>query len=420
MGSRRIARIVLCGAIGSCALSGLARGDESAVRAESRQTQPVRPEVGRPAQAAVELLKTRRARQALAKLREAEAVRDKTPYETYLIERLRAQATAAVGDARGAARAFERAAASPAAPEAERVEMLAGAAGQYFLVKDHAKSTAVAERYFLAGGKDKSVRALYIRALHLGGDYARAAQALRADLRADEDAGRPPNEETLRLLADALARQGDDEAGRAEAMETLLAHYPKPANWRAAIDALTASEEFPARLAIDAVRLKLAAGALQTAEDYVAASRLALEENLPGEAQRVVARGFALRVLGKGKDAERHERLRSLVADELADEKKRLARPDAPNAAGNAEARFDTGLRVLLQGNLEQGLSMMEDSLARGGLAQPDAARLRLAYACYVAGRAKRAEEVLKTVQPAGGSAAALARLWSMFLAQQE
>ena len=80
----------------------------------------VRPEVGQPLQAALDHLKARRTKEALAKAREAQAVPDKTPYETYMATRVLGQAAAAAGEGATAAAALENAAASAAAPEAER------------------------------------------------------------------------------------------------------------------------------------------------------------------------------------------------------------------------------------------------------------------------------------------------------------
>ena len=49
--------------------------------------QTVRPEVGKPIQAAIELIKSKKGKEALAKVREAQAVGDRTPYENYVVER---------------------------------------------------------------------------------------------------------------------------------------------------------------------------------------------------------------------------------------------------------------------------------------------------------------------------------------------
>src|SRR5438105_5740934 len=110
--------------------------------------QTVRPEVGKPIQAAIELMKTKQGKEALAKVREAQAVGDRTPYENYLVERVLGQAAATAGDASPAARAFENVATSPGTPAGERLQFLAAAGSQYYLVKDYAKTTELAARYF--------------------------------------------------------------------------------------------------------------------------------------------------------------------------------------------------------------------------------------------------------------------------------
>ncbi len=77
----------------------------------------VRPEIGKPIQAAIELLKSKKGKEALSKAREAQAVGDRTPYENYVLERVLGQAAATAGEPAIAARAFENVAASPASPE---------------------------------------------------------------------------------------------------------------------------------------------------------------------------------------------------------------------------------------------------------------------------------------------------------------
>ncbi len=99
--------------------------------AQERTGNTVRPEIGKPIQAAVDLLKSKRGKDALARVHEADTVPNKTPYEAYLVERVRGQAAAAAGDASTAARAFEATAASSATSGAERLQVFAAAAGKY-------------------------------------------------------------------------------------------------------------------------------------------------------------------------------------------------------------------------------------------------------------------------------------------------
>ena len=68
----------------------------------------VRPEVGKPLQQAGELLKAGKAREALAKVREADAVGGKTAAEQTMIERMRAAAAQRAGDTNTAIQATSR------------------------------------------------------------------------------------------------------------------------------------------------------------------------------------------------------------------------------------------------------------------------------------------------------------------------
>ena len=67
----------------------------------------VRPEVGKPLQAAQEFLRAQNYKQALAKIQEADGVKDKTAYEIYVIDRLRGAAAVGAGDNDVAIKSFE-------------------------------------------------------------------------------------------------------------------------------------------------------------------------------------------------------------------------------------------------------------------------------------------------------------------------
>src|SRR5712691_11102529 len=187
--------------------------------------QAARPEIAKPIQAAIELLKSKKGKEALAKVREAQAVGDRTPYENYVLERVLGQAAAAAGEPSIAARAFENVANSPASPEGERRQFFAAAASQYYLMKNYAKSAELAARYFRDGGTEKSVRTIYVQALYLGNDFASAAKELMKDLEAEERENKAPAEDQLQLLASSCSQIKDACYGKA--MEMLVAYYPK-------------------------------------------------------------------------------------------------------------------------------------------------------------------------------------------------
>ena len=77
--------------------------------ASATAQEALRPEVGRPLQAAQELIKAQRFKEALAKVRDADAVGGKNANETFMIERMRIAAASGAGEVDVAARSFEQA-----------------------------------------------------------------------------------------------------------------------------------------------------------------------------------------------------------------------------------------------------------------------------------------------------------------------
>ena len=372
----------------------------------------VRPEVGKPLQAAIDLLKQRRGKEALAQAKAAQAVPDKTPYETYLVTRVLGQAAAAAGDNATAASALETAANSSAAPAADRVQLLAAAAGQYYALKEYSKAANVATRYFQYGGTDKAIRTVYVQSLYLGGNYGAAAREIAQDVENEERAGKNPPEDQLQLLANAYL-QSKDTAGYGRAMERLVALYPKRDYWLTVIDNVTRRSGFNERLQIDVARLKLDAGTMRTANEYLEFAQLSLIEGFPMEATRIIEKGYQAGALGTGPEAERHKRLRDLAAKNLAADRKAVAEAEKADPAGkDGKTLFNDGYNLVLHGKSEKGLSLMQQGLkVGGGFRRPDHAKLQLGYAYHLAGQNANALEMFKTVQGTDG-AAALARLW--------
>lgn len=391
-------------------LAGLAA--VSALAQDQAKSTAVRPEIGKPVQAAADLVKAKRGKEALAKVHEAQAVKDKTPYEAYLVERVHGMAAATAGDASTAARAFEGVATSAATPDAERRQFLAAAAGQYYAAKDYGKSAELSGRYLRDGGTDKSMRTIHAQALYLGNNFAAAAKALLADIEAEEQAGRAPAEEQLQLLSNAYQQQRDT-SGYAAALEKLVHFYPKRDYWLAVLHSVATRPGYSDQLTLDVARLKLATGTMRTAAEYFESAQHSLHAGFPMEAQKIIEQGYASNLLGMGPDADRHKRLKAMVDRDLAEDRKTLARDDAQQAASkDGKALFNEGFNYVLHGKNDKGLEMMERGLRQGsGFKRPDHAKMQLAYAYHLAGLNQKAIQVYKTAQGTDG-AASLARLW--------
>jgi hypothetical protein len=385
--------------------------------APAKNTNTVRPEIGKPIQAAIDFVKAKKGKEALAKVRETDAIADKTPYETFVIQEVLGQAAAMAGEAATAARAFEAAAGSAQAKENEKLQFLAAAASQYYVARDYAKCAELAGHYLKDGGSEKSVRTLQIQSLYLGNDFARSNRELQADLQADEQAGRTPTEDRLQLLS-SVAQKLQDNTAYANALEKLVAHYPKRDYWLAVIYATASRANFSDRLSLDLGRLKLATNTMRSTGEYVEMAQLSLQAGYPAEAKKIIDQGYAANLLGSGADADRHKRLRDLAAKNLAEDRKTLGQDDAQAAnAKDGTALLNTGFNYVLNGQADKGLAMMEAALKKGGLKRIDDARLHLGYAYHVAGQEAKAAQHFKSVQGNDGTAA-LARLWVLHVGQ--
>ena len=111
----------------------------------------VRPEVGKSLQAAGELIKAGKYREALAKVRDADAVGGKTANESFLVERMRIAAASGAGDLDTAARSFEALSSSSKVSAADKARMAESIAGGYYRAKDYAKAMQWSQRYFKEG-----------------------------------------------------------------------------------------------------------------------------------------------------------------------------------------------------------------------------------------------------------------------------
>ena len=372
----------------------------------------LRPEVGKPLQAAQDLVKAGKYREALAKVRELDAVGGKTAAETNTIERMRLAAASGAGDADTAARSFDVISASVAGPD--KLRMIESIAGTYYRAKEYAKAMQWYQRYFREGGTSGANRTLLIQTQYLSGDFAGASKELMAEIQAAERNGTAPAEERINLLMNAAVRQ-KDIAGETFALERLVSYYPKKEYWVTLLNRLQRKPNFSDRLALDTYRLSLATGSMSTATDYMELAQLTVQAGFPAEGKKVVEKGFAAGVLGVGAEAERHKRLRDLVNKKV--EETAAAQPNEEKQALAAKDGNDlviVGMGLVLNGQAVKGLQLMQQGIAKGGLKRPEDAKLHLGIAQIMAGDNAKAQSTLRTVSGTDGTAD-LARLWALY-----
>ena len=374
------------------------------------QAQGLRAEVGRPLQQAAEYLKAGKAREALAKVREAEAVPGRTAAEQLTIDRMKAAAAQRAGDMATAIQALE--AIHPRAGGAEQGQVAEQLASAYAQQRNNAKATEWINKAVQAGNNSASVKQMQNFLQGSSGDYSAIARDAGSAVASAEQAGRRPDEGDLLRLADAQQRTGN-LAGYSSSLEKLLAHYPKKEYWSAYLGRLPRKAGFAPRYEIDVMRLRLASGTLTKTEDFMELAQLALQAGLPTEARRIADQGFKTGVLGTGPEAARHQRLRDLAVKQEGETKANL-----PNQVADAltqktgDALVKYGYVQVSLGDFDAGIKLIEQGIAKGGLRFPEDAKLRLGMAQLQNPKTKAAAvQTLRSVKGSDG-ASDVARQW--------
>jgi hypothetical protein len=219
------------------------------------------------------------------------------------------------------------------------------------------------------------------------------------------------SEEELQILANCYLRQ-KDTGGYVNAIEKLVVLYPKKEYWTDLLSRVQKKPGFSDRLGVHVYRLRLATGNLTSTNDYLEMAQLALQAGVPAEAKAIVDKGYEVKALGAGKDAERHQRLHDLVMKDLAESQKNRAKDEQEAlAAKDGNDLVKVGLNYVYEGNADKGLALIEQGIKKGGLKRPDDAKLRLGEAQLYAGHKARGVQTLKEVKGSDGTAD-MARLW--------
>jgi hypothetical protein len=378
------------------------------------QAQSLRPEIGKPLQAAGDLVKAQKYKEALAKVRDADAVGGKNADESYLIERMRMSAASGAGDIETAGKAFEAISGSPKLGAADKLRMIESLAGSSYRAGNYARAMQWSQRYLREGGTSGSIRTLLIQSQYLSGDFAGVQKELSAEIQGTERAGGVPGEERIKLLMTAALKQ-NDTGGYVYAMEKLVTYYPKKEYWTDLLSRLQRKPNFSDRLALDTYRLSLATGSMSKASDYMEMSQLAVQAGYPIEGKQVVDKGFAAGVLGTGAEADRHKRLKDLMIKRSDEDKAAQAANEAEAAASkDGNGLVSVGYNQVLNGQAAKGLATMQQGIAKGGLKRPEDAKLHLGMAQVIAGENAKAQATFKTVTGTDGTAD-LARLWALY-----
>jgi tetratricopeptide (TPR) repeat protein len=385
-----------------------AQAGKAAPKAKGKQdpSTTARPPVGTPINDALKLFQAKDFDGALAKVQQADQVKDKTPYEEYMVAKyLRFIFTnKQPQDLAAAQAAVNREIASGGAPEAERADMYSMGMLLNYTNMDFAKVIQSGEEYQKLGQPMNEQQYIVLAQAYYGTmDFMNAAKVAKA---ASEQKATAEN---LGLLLNSQAKLMD-EAGYRVTLDRLATVSAQPEVWGQVMDfALAAVTKGPMegqehRL-LNVLRLSILVGTMRP-EDYPAMASIDLNNGLPNEAKEVLAKGN--RTTG-----DLVTQTNSLLANDQGS-LTGLAAEAAKQTNGEIDVKL--GESYMTYGRHDEAVAAIRKGIEKGGLKDLPDAQTTLGIALYKAGKKDEALAEFRKAEMSNSPSGIVAHTWALFL----
>jgi hypothetical protein len=318
---------------------------------------------------------------ALAKLKEADAVKS-TPDDTAVITSMRQFIGVKTGDAALGGAAGAKAKFANDYNAGKWKDVIADAD---LLKKNNAfgpqEQLIIAQAYFKANDFTGCVR--YIKTI-------------------------PQSDTALELQARCAYETGDEATQRASYAQ-LVARSGKPEYWKGLLKLGERSRGLSDHNTLDIERLKLLTGTMDTKDDYVSLAQFALQFKLAAEAQAALEKGVAAKVLTDDRSMRLLANAKAQAAANQADRAKTLA---AAKAAPQGDDLVLVGEMMIGEGKAKEAIPLIQEGQKKP-LKDANNAQIRLGQAYLAAGQKADAKAAFAKVK-APEKDAMVAHLWTL------
>jgi tetratricopeptide (TPR) repeat protein len=348
---------------------------------------------------AQEALKNKQYPAALAKIHEAAALPDKTPFDSYTIAEFGCNANIGAGNYADAAKDCETRLNSSFMPEADVPQLTRALLALNFQLKNYDKAVEFGNRAVKGGFATDDNKNLVAQAYYLKGDYKDSLKTESALVDAQIHAGQQPKEDALKIVLSSCVKI-EDTACQQHAMERLVTYYPKPDYWKQLLLSIRHQTSTNDTNTLQTYRLMNDVDVVTEAGDYNEMAQLALEAGSPGEAQRVLEKGFDKGAFTDQRIKDRNTRLLETVKKTAATDQAALPKLEkdadaSPTGVKSAAA----GLAYYGYGQYDKAVDLLGKGLTKGGLANEANTRLLLGISQMKAGHKDDAIKSFKAVK---------------------
>ena len=373
--------------------------------------------VAKPLKAAQDAMQAKRYQEALAKLREVQAISGKSAYDQYLIDEMFGYIAVRTKDYAEAARALEAGLNSPYFDKAETAQRINALAQLNYTLKNYEKAISYGLRAVKGGFADDDMYTLVAQAYYLNGDNRDTKRFVENYVEELVRRGQTPKEQYLQLINSACAKLEDSEC-ITRTLERLVSYYPKPEYWQNLLYSLFQAKDQTDKSMLHLYRLAAEVDVLKRPQDYTEMAQLAIDQGSPGEAVRILQKGFEKKVFPDARTQAKNQRLLAAAERQAASDKAALAKV-AKDAAtdGTGSKDVSLGLAYLSYQEYDKAVAALNRGLTKPGLSNESEARLLLGIAQLEAGKKEDAMKTFRTVK-GDPKFVRLANLWNLHARQ--
>jgi tetratricopeptide (TPR) repeat protein len=381
----------------------------------SQATPTVSKALAKPLKEAQDAMKAKRYDAAIAKLKEVQGMSGKSPYDEHLMHEMFGFLYFRANDFASAARELEPGLSSGFLKPAEVPRRVKDLAVMQLRLKNYPKAIEYGQRAIKGGFADDTVYTVMEQAYYLQGNQKETMKFVNNYIDQQVKAGKTPKERSLQTLMQACTALNDTPC-QTKAMERLVSYYPKGDYWVNLLDSLFKEVEESGTEAtqLQLYRLAVEVNVLKDPEDYNEMAQLAMEQGAPGEAVRILEKGFASNVFTDQRSKDKNTRLLAAAKKNSAAEQAelpKLTQAAAADKTGNKDVEL--GKAHLSYEQYPQAIDAIQRGITKGSLTDAAQAQLLLGIAQL---KGAKKDEAIKSFRAVKGDdkLKQLADLWTL------
>jgi tetratricopeptide (TPR) repeat protein len=352
------------------------------------------------------LMKDNKFPEALDKLKAADAMSGKTPYDQHLINQWMAFLCSKTNDNACVAKAVQAQIDDGFTTPEDNQKYTRAIAGVNFQAKDYDKAIDYGNRAIKGGYASDETYSIVARSYYLKGDYKNAAQLEETRIAEMAKQGQKPPSEDVGVYMSSCDKIKDDVCLN-KALAYQVTYYPTPQSWEQAISTVHPKGDVET---LQTYRLMLEVGAMPGGDEYLDMANIAMGRGSPGDAQHALQVGTDAGALAN--KATETQKLSAEAKRAATSDQASLAKSEQDaNAASSGVKNAGVGLAYLGYQQYDKAVDQLGKAVSKGGLKDEADTRLDLGIAQLKAGHK---DDAVKTFQSVKGSPTLehLASLW--------